>query len=146
MLLYYLGSYVYTVNGSRMGYEVFDSKVMRVGSPALTIQADGKIALNADVGDLLGPLGAKYVQILWDSESCKLAIRPLSKQAQRAFKLSFFRGKRGSSLSARSFLKYIQWQSSKAVTIPVHWNEKEGLLEADLPRERVGSVEGKSRK
>jgi hypothetical protein len=121
-----------------MGYEVFDSKVMRVGSPQLAIHADGKVALNADVGDILGPLGAKYVQILWDREACRLAIRPLTKQDKRTFKLTFLKGKRGGSLSARSFLKYIGWQSPRAITVPVQWNEKEGLLEAALPRERVG--------
>jgi hypothetical protein len=121
-----------------MGYELFDSKVMRVSSPALTIHTDGKIALNADVGDIFGPLGAKYVQILWDQEACKLAIRPLTKQDRHTFKLTFLPGKRGGSLSARRFLKYIQWQSPKAIAVPVQWNKKEGMLEAVLPRERVG--------
>ena len=49
-----------------MAYELFDSKSIRIGSPAITIQPDGRMALNADVGDILASLGAKYAQILWD--------------------------------------------------------------------------------
>jgi hypothetical protein len=129
-----------------MAYELFDSKALRIGSPALAIHADGRISLNADVGDILASLGAKYAQILWDRENLKLGIRPLPKREARSFKLSFVRGKRGAALSARSFLNYIQWQQSKAFTAAVHWNQKDALLEAVLPRERVGSVEGKGRK
>jgi hypothetical protein len=129
-----------------MPYELFDSKAVRIGSPALAIHKDGRISLNADVGDILTSRGAKYAQILWDRETLKLGIRPLAKRESRAFKLTFMRGKRGASLSARSFLNYIQWRQSKPFTTAVQWNEKEGLLEAVLPREGVGSAESKSRK
>jgi hypothetical protein len=129
-----------------MSYELFDSKALRIGSPALAIHADGRISLNADVGDLVASLGAKYAQILWDRENLRLGIRPLPKRVAGAFKLTFMKGKRGAALSARSFLNYIQWQQSRPFTAVVQWNEKEGLLEAVLPRERVGPVEGKSRK
>jgi hypothetical protein len=128
-----------------MAYELFDSKAARIGSFALSIQGDVRIALNADVGDVLTSLGAKYVQILWDRERFRLGIRPLQKRDARAFKLTFYQGKRGASLSAQSFLHYIQWRPGPFSTA-VQWNEKESLLEAILPRERVGPTEGKSRK
>jgi hypothetical protein len=41
----------------------FDSKAMLIGSSALTIQTNGSIALNADVGDILTSVGAKYAQV-----------------------------------------------------------------------------------
>jgi len=129
-----------------MAYELFDSKALRIGSPALTIHANGSISLNADVGDTVASLGAKYAQILWDRESLRLAIRPIPKRDAHAFRLTFLKGKRGAKLSARSFLNYIQWQQSKPFTTDVHWNEKEGLLEAVLPRERVGPAVSKRRK
>jgi hypothetical protein len=135
----------YAKNEYDMAYELFDSKATRIGPLALTIQGDVRIALNADVGDLLTSRGAKYAQILWDRDSLKIGIRPLQKRDGRAFKLTFYKSKRGASLSAQSFLHYIQWKPGSFAT-PVHWNEKEALLEAVLPRERVGSAEGKSRK
>ncbi len=113
----------------------------------MTIQVDGRIALNADVGDILVSLGAKYAQIWWDKDTAKLAIRPLKKQAHSAFKLTVWPRKRGSSLSARSFLNYIQWRSSKPYTTKVEWNNTEGVFEAELPRDKLGQLhETKGRK
>jgi hypothetical protein len=92
-------------------------------------------------------LGAKYAQVLWYREDLRLAIRPHTKRDDRAFKLTFAKGKRGGSFSDQSFLNYIQWQPSGPFTTTVHWNEKEGLLEAILPRDRVGvEVRVKNRK
>jgi hypothetical protein len=124
-----------------MSYEVFDSKAVRIGSPSLTITTDGRIGLNADVGDILASVGAKYVQILWDRENCRLAIRPLTKSDQRAFKLTFLQGRRGAGFSAQSFLNYIQWKPVDRFNTQVHWNDKDGLLEAVLPKERIGTVD-----
>ena len=41
-----------------MAYEVFDEKTTRLGSPALTIATDGRLALNSDAGDFMKGLGA----------------------------------------------------------------------------------------
>jgi hypothetical protein len=71
-----------------MAYEVFDNKATRLGSPALTIATDGRLALNADAGDLLKGLGAKFVHLLWDAEARKIALRPLAKADSRSYKLS----------------------------------------------------------
>jgi hypothetical protein len=136
----------YAKHKYKMVYELFDNKAARIGSPALTIHANGSISLNADVGDTVASLGAKYAQILWDRERLRLAIRPIPKRDANAFKITFLKGKRGVNLSARSFLNYIRWQQSKPFTTAVHWNEKEGLLEAVLPRERIGPPTDKSRK
>jgi hypothetical protein len=130
-----------------MAYEIFDSKATRSRSPGLTIRADLRIAFNADARNLFTSVGAKYAQILWDRESLRLAIRPLTKPEARAFKLTFPNIRRGPTIAAQSFLRYIEWQAGEPFTTAVNWNEKEGLLEAALPRERVGVVaQGKSRK
>jgi hypothetical protein len=130
-----------------MSYEIFDSQATRVYYPALTVRADLRIAFNLDAGSILSSLGAKYAQILWDRERYRLAIRPLAKPDARAFKLSFAKSKRGPTIASQSFLKYIQWEAGKPFTTAVNWDEKEGLLEAVLPRERVGlAAPGKSRK
>ena len=59
-----------------------------MGSPALTITTDGRLALNADAGDLMKGLGAKFVHLLWDAEARKIALRPLTKADSRSYKLS----------------------------------------------------------
>ena len=116
-----------------MAYELFTVKAARLGSPALTITADGRFTLNADAGDLLRRAGAKSVQILWDATACKLALRPLARPGDSSYKLQVRKGKRGTMLSARTFLRYIGWDLSKPATVPVEWNEKEKILEAPLP-------------
>jgi hypothetical protein len=122
-----------------MGYELFNPKEARIGSPVLTINRDGKITLNADAGDLLRHEGAKFIQILWDAGASKMALRPFSKLMEGSYKLTTKSGRRGMVVSGFAFLRHIHWNFSKSVTVPVEWNEKEKLLEASLPREKVGS-------
>jgi len=117
-------------------YELFTTKAIRLGSPVLTISSDGRIALNADAGDLLPP-GTKFVQILWDSKANKVALRPLIKPAESSYRIGFRRGKRGRHFSALAFLRYIGWDMSKSATIPIAWNEGENVFEASLPRDNI---------
>jgi hypothetical protein len=117
-----------------MAYEVFDQKAARLGSPALTIATDGRLALNSDAGDLMKGLGATFVHLLWDPEARKIALRPLVKSDSRSYRLSVPHAhKRGMLVSASTFLRYIGWPLSRRVTLPARWNEKERILEAVLP-------------
>jgi hypothetical protein len=100
----------------------------------LIINPDGRVALNADAGDLLGPT-AKFVQILWGAKAYKIALRPLNKAGESSYKLYIKGGKRGRHFSALTFLRYVGWDMSKSATVPIAWNEKEKVLEASLPRE-----------
>jgi len=120
-----------------MAYELFDSKAAKIGSPRLTIR-EGRVAFNADAGDVLSKSGAKFAHLLWDAIDCKLAIRPLGKGDARAFKLSFRQGFRGGTIRAQSFLKYIRWNATSPVVVAAEWNDRERILEALLPREHVG--------
>gem|GEM_PF-1168876 len=125
-----------------MAYEVFDNKATRLGSPALTIATDGRFSLNADAGDLLKELGAKFVHLLWDAEARRIALRPLTRADSRSYKLSVPNAhKRGMVVSASTFLRYIGWPLSKRVTLPAEWNGKERILEVVLPAVR-GSARG----
>ena len=129
-----------------MGYEVFDNKATRLGSPALTITTDGRLALNADAGDLLRNAGAKFAHLLWDAEARKIALRPLTKADTRSYKLTVPSAhKRGMSVSAATFLRYIGWSFSTRATLTVEWNEKEKLLEAVLPSVKNSSPKHKTK-
>jgi hypothetical protein len=121
-----------------MAYELFKVKSTRIGSPVLTITAEGRIILNADAGDLLRREGAKFTQILWDASTFKMALRPLKRPAESSYKLSEKSGRRGMAFSGTTFLRHIGWNWSKSSTIlPVDWNEKEKLLEAVLPGDKI---------
>jgi hypothetical protein len=122
-----------------VAYELFDNKAVKFGSPQLTIR-HGRIAFNADAGDVLARVGAKFAQILWDADACKLAIRPVAKEGPSTFRVSFAYGKRGGSFSAQSFLNYIHWNAKTATVVAAQWNKEAGLLEARLPKEHVGAA------
>jgi hypothetical protein len=128
-----------------MAYELFHNKAAKFGSPQLTIRS-GRIAFNADAGDILAKVGARFAHILWDVESCKVAIKPVTKEDDSAFRITIPSGKRGGSFSAQSFLNYIQWRASKAVIVAAEWNEREKILEAQLPRVHIGLPDQVSKK
>jgi hypothetical protein len=121
-----------------MPYVLFESKAVKIGVPALTITGS-RISFNAEAGDILHRVGARYLHILWDSAACKVALRPTAKAGDSAYKITYFKGKRGGSFSARSFLNHIRWNTTNTQVVPVAWNEKEKLLEAALPKKYIGS-------
>ena len=123
-----------------MPYELFHKRVVRAGAPQLSIRS-GKIAFNAHVGDILARVGVRFVHLLWDNDACTLAIQPVAKEDENSFSITIVQGRRGGTFSAKSFLAHIQWSSSKSVTVPAHWNESKGILEAALPRENVGAAQ-----
>jgi hypothetical protein len=116
-----------------MAYELFTPKATRIWSPALTIKRDGRITFNSDAGDLLRDAGAKFVQILWDSDTRRVAFRPQSKASEGSYKLTVSGSKRGAAISGLAFLRYIGWDLSHTVTIPVEWKTEVEALEAPLP-------------
>ena len=123
-----------------MPYVLFDNKAVRFGSPQLTIR-DGRVFFNADAGDFLQGTKASFAHFLWDAAAFKLAIRPTAKKDARTFKISVKPGRRGGAISAQSFLKHIQWNGESAAVVPATWNEGEQILEAALPRNRIGTAD-----
>lgn len=90
--------------------------------------------LNADAGDLVRREGAKFIQILWDSASYKMALRPLTRRTESSYKLSAKSGRRGMFFSGTAFLRHVGWKLSQSSTVlAVKWNENEKLLEVLLP-------------
>ncbi len=125
-----------------MGYELFQKKASRFSAPQLTVRG-GKIALNADASDLLAAAGGVFVHIFWDKSANKIAIHPLKKADEDAFKVSARRGNRGATIAAQSFLGYIKWRALGPVVLAAHWDEAARALEATLPKEHVATAEGR---
>ena len=88
--------------------------------------------------DLLRRVGGKFVHILWDAETHRIALQPLMKADSRAFKLSSKSGRRGMVISATAFLRHIRWDLPKTATVEVALNEENKLLEASLPSKFIG--------
>src|SRR5438552_4084107 len=119
-----------------MAYELFQNKAAKFGSPQATIR-NGKIAFNADAGDLWDKLGSRFAHLLWDADAHTIAIRPIKNRDENTFLVSAHGGKRGRTISALSFLKYIHWTGDKPVTVDVRWNDSAELMEIVVPKERI---------
>ncbi len=119
-----------------MGYELFSDKATKFASPEVTIRS-GRIFLNVGANEFFTRLGAAYVHLLWDRKACRLAIKAVHEEDNNAFRISVPKGRRGGTLSAESFLKYIGWVGKELASIAARWNESEQMLEADLPKERI---------
>ena len=103
----------------------------------MTITTDGRLALNADAGDVMRSVGARFIQLLWDPDARKFALRPVAKGDEHAYRLTPARAhKRGMYLSATAFLRHIGWDFSTRRTMAVEWNEKRKMLEVHLPASR----------
>jgi hypothetical protein len=127
-----------------MPYVLFENKATKIGSPTLSVNGV-RLSLNADAGDILHRVGGRFFHILWDHDACKIALQPVAKLDETAYKITFPKGKRGASFSAQSFLNHIRWGAPDPVVVPVAWNEKEKLFEAVLPKKWV-DMDGPPRK
>ena len=58
-----------------MPYEVFARKVVRTGSPAISINTMARIGVNRSATEILRKNGVEYVLLLWDKEELKIIRR-----------------------------------------------------------------------
>jgi hypothetical protein len=118
-------------------YETFERRVTRTEDPALSVLADGRIALNAAATRLFQGAGAMAVKILWDRAKCGIALQAVRKGDKNSYSIYFSRG-RSAFISAKTFLPYIGWSSDRSQTVPARWNAQQKMLEAELPAQFIG--------
>ena len=122
-----------------MAYELFERRTVRVGSPALSIAPEGKIAINAAACRLLVEAGIKTVVILWDKAANRMAIKAAPKGEKSSFTVTFTSNNHSASLKAKSFLRHIGWNAPKREMLATAWNASEKMLEATLPSKYLAS-------
>jgi hypothetical protein len=115
-----------------LSYETFERRVVRTEDPALSILADGRIALNAAATRLFQGAGAMAAKILWDKGKCGIALQAAEKGDKNSYSIYFSRG-RSAFISAKTFLPYIGWSSDHTQTVPAKWDAQLKMLEAELP-------------
>lgn len=118
-----------------MPFEVFSRKVSRVGTPMMTFTTLGRIALNKSATRVLEKDAVEFVVLLWDRDSRRVGIRPLTKRDPRAYRVGYGKKGNGAGFSAKTFLDYIEYDFSVSRSFPAEWNDKEGQLEAQIPSE-----------
>jgi hypothetical protein len=120
-----------------LGYEIFEKKAVRVGSPAVTFSSKDRMAMNTAAAKIFHQNAVEYILLLWDRERRKVAIRPISKKDVRAYRLTYGPKANGASFSARSFMNHIGWESKEKFTSPATWNEEQSILEFELPANKL---------
>lgn len=117
-----------------MPYEVYQRSDFRVEQPTLSLVPGGRIALNAPATRAMALAGVKSVLLLWDSRNRKIAIKAAPSGDKNAYALAYSGDKRSSSLiRAKSFLRFVGWNSGKRQRLPATWDPKSRMLEATLP-------------
>ncbi|MGC2248729.1 MAG: hypothetical protein WA609_19150 [Terriglobales bacterium] len=120
-----------------MAYETFERTSVRVSDPTISVTTDGRIAINAAASRLLAKAAAQAVRILWDQATCCVALQAAPKNDTNAFSITFIEG-RSATIAAKSFLKRLGWSADRRQTVPAKWNERQKMLEAQLPPGFVG--------
>jgi len=120
-----------------MGYKVYERKVIRTGSPTLSIGKLGRIGLNQFSAKYFRDTAVEFVLLLWDEESRRMALRPSSKKDSKAFTLKYDKVGQGAGAGffAKSFLEFINYDYGTTRILPAEWNENQGILEVQLPDE-----------
>ncbi len=123
-----------------MPFEVFSRKTSRVGTPMMTFTTLGRIALNKSSTRTLEKDAVEFVVLLWDRDSRRVAIRPLTKKDPRAYRVAYGKNGNGAGFSAKTFLDYIEYDYSVSRSFAAEWNDKEGQFEAQIPVEHFKDV------
>lgn len=129
-----------------MAYETFERRAVRVEEMMMAFDPSGRIALNAASSRALLQAGVKAVTILWDKDTCGIALQAARKGDMNAYAIAFGGASRSSTVSAKAFLRYIGWSPARRQTVPARWNEQTRMLEATLPSGWVGKSRRKEAK
>jgi hypothetical protein len=116
-----------------MAYETFERRNVRVEETALAVDPSGRLALNAASSRALVEARVKAVRILWDKQTCRIALQAARKGDKDAYSIAFGSGSRSSTVTAKAFLRYIGWSADRRQIVPARWNAQQKMLEAELP-------------
>jgi hypothetical protein len=120
-----------------MKYQIFTGKSVRISSPAVTINPNGRIYLNQGAVGYLQACKANFVLLLWDEQSLKAGIMPTTARDKRAYRVAY--GQSGAYVTVKSFLNWIGYDQSDPdlETVEAEWDDKQNVLWFDVPPERI---------
>ena len=118
-----------------MPYEIFERKTRRTSDPSITIDSHGRFVFNKSATEVLRRDAVERILILWDQESQKVAVRPLTRKDPRSYRISYSTKGNGSSFSAKTFLDHIEYDYSESYSFP--WKEADGMFEIEMPTEKL---------
>jgi len=127
-----------------LGYEIYVKEfASRSSAPTITLAGKlGRITLNRSAAEMFDKDAIQHVLLLWDKDSLKFAIRPLTKKDDRAFNIRYSKKDKqviGAAFSGVMFLRHIGYDFTTTGTYPLTWNADISMFEVQLPKERFGA-------
>lgn len=116
-----------------MGYEIFERKVYRTGTPAITLNRRGRLVFNVSATDKLDKAGVENVFLLWDRDRRRFAVRATNKKDHRTVKVRYAAKRKWAAISAKSFLEHIGHDPDTTVALPAKWDDQESQFEVEMP-------------
>jgi len=116
-----------------MAYEIFERKMIRIGTPAMSFSRIGQIVFNVPAAHLLKAHNIENTLLMWDSAAKKLALKTTTKD-NRAYTIRYNGKGNGASFSAKTFLDYAGIDYSERKSIPIEINpSSEFFIEVAIP-------------
>jgi hypothetical protein len=127
-----------------MGYEIYEKEFpSKSTSPTITISPLGRCSLNRAAAGMFHKEAVENVLLLWDRDTYKFAVRPITKKDSRSFNIRYSMKEKtvvGAGFSGILFLRHIGYDYTKTATYPIKWDANQSLFEVELPRERFTSI------
>jgi hypothetical protein len=124
-----------------MGYEIYEKEFpSKSTSPTITISPLGRCSLNRAAAAMFHKEAVENVLLLWDKDSHKFAVRPITKKDARSFNIRYSMKEKmvvGAGFSGVLFLRHIGYNFTTTSTYPIKWDANQSLFEVELPKERL---------
>lgn len=114
-----------------MAWEALPKKRMRVKTPTVRISKGGQIALSLNSRRDFLKAEDQFVELLYDREANRLAIKPIREERPGVFKISGGELKEA-VISAKSQLTCIGYEFSSVKVFLCSWDEELGAIVFDL--------------
>jgi len=107
------------------------------GVPSVRFTPTGKFAFNMAATAQFENEAIGAVLLMWDAGNKLVGVRPISavKKDKRAYNIRIEKKGNGSGFSAITFFKHIGYDSSHSRTLPIKWDDSEGIFIIEVPNE-----------
>lgn len=127
-----------------MAWEIFTKESRnRTTSPTLTVGLKlGRCTLNRPAAEQFEREGVEQVLLMWDNDSLKWGIRPITKKDARSFAIRYTRSKdkdkaiTGAAFAGVTFLRHIGYDFSTTKSYPITWDMEQSIFMVELPADR----------
>src|SRR5580698_10493440 len=86
-----------------VAYKTFERGSVRTEELALTVAPSGRLFLNAASGRAFEGAGVRAVKLLWDEETCRIALQATKKGDRNAYSIAHGGDSRSSIVTAKAF-------------------------------------------